>query len=369
MNLPPFKLERYFARTEFVAPYVLSGSDCETLTIQELLDLEPGAADGLLATRLGYTEPPGRPSLRRTIASLYDNVDADGILVHTGAEEAIFTFMNALLGPRDHIIVHYPSYQSLFDIARSIGCSVTLWHARRENNWELDLDELKNAIRERTRAIVINTPHSPTGYLMERDNYDALIEVARRHGIVVFSDEVYRGLEYQPETRLPQGCDLYENAVSLGVMSKVYGLAGLRIGWIGTRNKKLLKRMWEVKDYTTICNSAPSEYLAEVGLRARQKLLARNHAIVQSNFHKLSKFFAARADLFSWVPPKAGPVTFPTLLEKTGVESFCREVLEGCGVLLVPGTLFYPESHEVRFGFGRHSTPDAIERLDAFLGR
>ena len=151
-------------------------------------------------------------------------------------------------------------------------------------------------------------------------------------------------------------------------MSKVYGLAGLRIGWIATQNKELLRRMWEVKDYTTICNSAPSEYLAEVGLRVRQKILARNHAIVQSNFHKLSKFFAAHADLFSWVPPKAGPVTFPTLLKKTGVESFCREVLEGCGVLLVPGTMFDPESHEVRFGFGRRSTAEAIDRLDAFHG-
>ena len=205
--------------------------------------------------------------------------------------------------------------------------------------------------------------------VLERISQMALIEIARDREILLFSDEVYRGMEYDGSARLPHACDLYENAVSLNVTSKAFGLAGLRIGWAASRNRQVLQRMFEIKDYTTICNAAPSEFLAAVALRARDRILNRNRGIVLSNLPKLEAFFAARGDLFSWVPPAAGPVTFPTLLSDTGVEAFCQDVLEQSGVLLVPGTVFDPESHEVRFGFGRRSFPDALTRLEAYLSR
>ena len=144
MQIPAFKLERYFAKYEFNVKYVLCASDCESFSIRNLLDLEPAAAEHLHQHRLGYTESAGSPSLRREICNLYDTIEPEQVLVHTGAEEAIFLFMHAVLDAADHVIVHWPCYQSLFEVARSIGCQVTLWKAHEQNGWSLDLDELQH---------------------------------------------------------------------------------------------------------------------------------------------------------------------------------------------------------------------------------
>jgi aspartate/methionine/tyrosine aminotransferase len=230
MKLPTFKLEQFFAKYEFKAPYLLASSDCEAMTIEELLSLELGAAQKFHQTWLGYTETTGNPELRQVVAQTYQRTEIENILIHTGAEEAIFIFMNIALQPGDRIIVHFPCYQSHSSIARSIGCEVDMWMSCEENNWELDLDWLREAIQPNTKAIVINCPHNPTGYVMSQAQLKELIEICSHHNILLFSDEVYRFLEYRDEDTLPATCDLYENAISLGVMSKTYGLAGLRIG-------------------------------------------------------------------------------------------------------------------------------------------
>jgi aspartate/methionine/tyrosine aminotransferase len=264
MHLPPFALERYFARYEFAVTHLLCSSDCESMSIQDLLSLEPGARERFLGHRLGYTESSGRPSLRQEICRLYGGIGPEQILVHAGAEEAIFLFMHAALEKGDHLIVQQPCYQSLFEVARGIGCPVTAWQAREENGWSPDLGELKSLIRPDTKVIIFNTPHNPTGFHMGIERFRELVSLADANGITLFSDEVYRGLEHNEADRLPAACDLRPRAVSLGVMSKTYGLAGLRIGWIGTRNERVRTRMASLKDYTTICSSAPSEFLAEV---------------------------------------------------------------------------------------------------------
>lgn len=365
-HLPPFKLERYFARYEFSAEYLLSSSDCESVSVGDLLALEPQAETAFRQHWLGYTESPGAPTLRQEIAGIYSAIQPDHVLVHSGAEEAILLFMHAVLQPGDHVIVHWPCYQSLFEIARSIGCEVTRWEARFENGWALDLDELKAAVRPQTRLIVVNTPHNPTGYLMDPADYRALAGFAEERGLLLFSDEVYRHSEYTPEDRLPAACDLSENAVSLGVLSKTYGLPGLRIGWVATRNTAVYQRMAALKDYTTICNSAPSEFLAELALRQRERLVARNLEIIQSNLSRLDDFFARHASRFAWVRPKAGPIGFPCLLD-TDVEAFCHSLVTQAGVLLLPGSLFDQAGNFFRIGFGRRNMPEALERLEAFL--
>ncbi|MFC2083405.1 aminotransferase class I/II-fold pyridoxal phosphate-dependent enzyme, partial [Candidatus Bipolaricaulota bacterium] len=171
MRIPRFKLERFFAEYEFNVEHFLCGSDCESVSIDELLALEPDADVRFREHWLGYTESQGSPLLREAIAGIYETVAADDVLVHAGAEEAIFTVMNAVLSPGDHIIVHSPSYQSLSEIARIIGCDVTLWRADEAKDWAVDVDELRAAVSERTRLIVINVPHNPTGYLMARDEF------------------------------------------------------------------------------------------------------------------------------------------------------------------------------------------------------
>lgn len=366
MSIPRFELERFFAEYEFHVEHVLCGSDCESLAIADLLALEPEACARFDRHWLGYTESRGSPSLRKEIVRIYDTVRPEHVIVHAGAEEGIFLFMHAILDRSDHVVVHWPCYQSLFEVARSIGCDVSLWEAREAEAWALDVGELESLLRPNTKAIVLNVPHNPTGYLMRRDAFDEVGRIAGERGILLFSDEVYRESEYNQRGRLPAACDLGTHGVSLGVMSKTYGLAGLRLGWIATKNEQIYNRIAELKDYTTICTSAPSEFLAELALRHREEIVARNLRIITENLAILDGFFARHGDLFSWVRPTAGSIAFPRLL-RGDVEAFCRAAVEEAGVLLLPGTVFDDAGNHFRLGFGRRSLPAAVERLEAFL--
>ena len=368
MNLPPFKLERYFAKYEFNTEYLLCSSDCESMSIADLLAIEPGAAEKFQKVWLGYTESQGSPSLRSEICKLYEMIDHNEVLVHAGAEEAIFLFMHAMLAKGDHIIVHSPCYQSLRDVAKSIGCDISPWRAREENGWALDLDELRHLMRSNTKAIIINTPHNPTGFLMSREDYDAVHKFAQANKLLLFSDEVYRESEYDPSTRLPAGCDYGDHAVSLGVTSKTYGLAGLRIGWIATKNRNVYEKMASLKDYTTICNSAPSEFLAEVAMRNRKKLAERNLDIIRQNLNVIDDLFARHASQFTWIRPRAGSMAFPRYLGGN-VEKFCDELVKKAGVLLLPSSMYDDSNNHFRLGLGRKNLPQAVERLEQFLSR
>lgn len=367
MKIPPFRLERFFAKYEFSTRYLLCSSDCESLAIRDLLAYEPGAAERMQDQWLGYTESQGSPELRGEITHLYSSIAPENVLVFTGAEEAIFLCLNALLEPGDHIIVHAPGYQSLFDVARSLGAEVSLWQTSDTDGWELDTDWLEAQIRPNTRAIIVNCPHNPTGYLMSTETQTRIVEIARRHDLVLFSDEVYRYLEHQPGTTLPAACDLYEKAVSLGVLSKTYGLAGLRIGWLATRHTALYQQIAALKDYTTICNSASSEFLACVALRHREAIARRNLDIIQNNLSVLDAFFASHANLFEWQRPRAGSTAFPRLRQNLSSDAFCASLVEKQGILLLPSSLFDYGDQHFRVGYGRRNLPEVIEHFETYL--
>ena len=368
MNLPPFKLERYFAKYEFNTEYLLCASDCESMSIADLLAMEAGAAEKFQQGWLGYTESKGSPALRAEICKLYETIQPEEILVHTGAQEAIFLFMFAAFKEYNHVIIHSPGYQSLAEVARAAGCDVSPWRAREENGWALDLDELRHLMRTNTKAIIINTPHNPTGYLMSHQDYESVHKFAQEKQLLLFSDEVYRESEYDPATRLPAACDLGEHAISLGVTSKTYGLAGLRIGWIATKNRKIYEKMASLKDYTTICSSAPSEFLAEVAMRNRAKLAERNLGLIKNNVVVMDNFFTHHADLFTWIRPQAGSMAFPRLL-KNDVEKFCDDLVKKAGVLLLPGSVYDDSRNHFRLGLGRKNLPQAVERLEMYLSK
>jgi len=368
MKLPPFALERWFARYEFSVRHLLCASDCESMSVAELLALEPGSGERFLELRLGYTESPGGASLRREIARLYDSMAPENILVFAGAQEAIFLLMQADLELGDHAVVHWPCYQSLHEVAHGIGARVTPWRAREENGWALDPGELPGLLTPATKLIVLNTPHNPTGGHMDGDAFRETVRTAESRGIRLFSDEVYRGLEYGPSDRLPAACDLGERTVSLGVMSKTWGLAGLRIGWVATRDAALLSRMAALKDYTTICCSGPGEFLAELALRHREGIAGRNRRIIAGNLALLDAFFARHADRFSWRRPAAGPIAFPRLLGGD-VAEFCDSLVRQSGVLLLPGTVYDDAGNHFRVGFGRADMPEALSHLEEHLGR
>jgi aspartate/methionine/tyrosine aminotransferase len=368
MRIPDFALERFFARWEFAVRHLLCASDVEGWRMADLLALADDEAAALWADlRLGYTEAPGHPLLRAEIATLYDTIGPDDVLVFAGAEEAIFCLSNVLLGPGDHAVVTWPGYQSLYQVGRAAGAEVTLHELREADDWALDVDRLIGALQPTTRLVVVNAPHNPTGMLPKRADWDRLAGELEARGIHLFADEVYRFLELDPADRLTAGADSFARGVSLGVMSKSFAMAGLRIGWLATRDRDLLARCAAFKDYTTICSSAPAEILALIGLRARDVVLARSRRIVQANLVRLDVFFADHADRFSWVRPRGGSIGFPRLLDAEPVDAFAARLVEAEGVLLLPGSQFGFEGNHFRIGLGREDLPEALAGLERFL--
>lgn len=368
MQLRDFVLERFFNKYEFTAPYLLCSSDCQSMNLQELLSLEEGAREAFNNLSLGYTQTLGDPHLRQEVAALYSSISQDELIIHPGAQEAIFIFMNIALKARDHVLIQYPCYQSLYEVARAIGCSISKVHLEpKEGRYHLDLQKLQEAIQENTKAIIINTPHNPTGHLLSKGELDTIICICQKHGLLLFCDEVYRYLEYREEDRLPWACDLYQDAISLGVMSKSFGLAGLRIGWIATKNRQILDKISSFKDYTSICNSAPSEFLATVALRQRNKILKKNQDLIQKNRVLLEDFFSHYDDLFTWFPPQAGPIAFPRILVQEEISTLVPDLLKKKGVLLLPGACYGYDDHHFRLGFGRDNMEEALTLLEEYV--
>ncbi len=363
MQLSPFSLERYFAEHEFTAPLLLSPSDCESWRMEELLALADEEALSLWKNlALGYTQSEGHPRLREAVARLYEGIEAADLLGVIPCE-GILLAMHALLEPGDHVLATHPTYQSLHEVARSIGCRVEAWGPG-ESGFEIETALTR--LRPETRALVVNFPHNPTGATLSPADFRSLLSAAEERGIVVFSDEMYRFAEYQESDRLPAACEISSLAISLGGLSKPFGLPGLRVGWLATRNRGVLGRMAELKDYTTLCGSAPSEILALIALGARRQILKRNGEILRSNLAQLTTFMGEHADLLSWSPPQAGPVTLVRHNLALSDDEFAERLLSQ-GLLVAMGTHFQAQAGSFRVGFGRRSFGQALERLRSFL--
>jgi aspartate/methionine/tyrosine aminotransferase len=370
VRIPDFALERFFARWEFAVDYLLCASDVEGWRMADVLALADDETSAMWRDlRLGYSESTGHPLLRGEIAELYEHVGPDDVLVFAGAEEAIFCLSTALLRPGDHAIVTWPGYQSLYEVGRAAGAEVTLHELREDQRWSLDVERLIAAIKPETRLVVVNAPQNPTGMLPTHAEWARLADACADRGIHLLADEVYRYLELDERDRLAPGADLFPRGVSLGVMSKSFAMAGLRIGWLATRDRELLDRCARMKDYTTICSSAPSEVLALIGLRARDRVLARSLRIVTENLAILDDLFRRRADRLSWVPPRGGSIAFPRLLGDESIDDLAARLVEEEGVLLLPGSQFGHPGNHFRIGFGRENLPEAVARFEAFLDR
>ncbi len=374
MKIRPFFTERFFAVHEYTAPYLLCASDCESLTVDGLLRRAGVSWESLGQLRLGYTESQGAPALRERIATMYNAIGADGVIGLSAPEEGIFLTMHALLEPGDEVIVLTPCYDSLANVAEYLGCRVARWSLLEadgpegSSGWRLDLSTLEGLLTPRTKLVVVNFPHNPTGYLPSHDEWQTLIQIVERAGAWLFSDEMYRGLEYDPTARLASGCDLYGRSITLGGLSKAYGLPGLRAGWLALQDAHTRDRILGWKDYTTICASAPAEVLAEIALRVGDQLTERNRRIVQDNLALSEPFFARWQAVFRWNRPQAGSVALVGLRGRSA-RTFCDRLIAEAGVTLLPSTgLGFGDGH-VRFGFGRLSFPDALEQLDRYLAR
>jgi aspartate/methionine/tyrosine aminotransferase len=363
-----FRLERYFGEWEFSAKILLGSSDPESMRLPDLLALADD--DGRRRWDelwLGYTESEGLPELRQAIAGQFTSCDPADILVFSAPDEAIFHVAVAVLDPGDHMVGITPAYQSSYEAPRSVGADITLVPLREEHGWALDTGEVAAAVTARTKLIYVNFPHNPTGAVQTPDGQRRLVELADSCGAFLFSDEMYRGLEFDPADRLPPAADLYPRAISLGGVSKAYGLPGVRLGWTACRNSALNRRLLAAKDFTTKCAAAPSEILALIAVRAADRLTARSLARITHNLGLLDEFFAQRPHLLRWVRPRAGSVAFPELLPDVSADAFCARLVTDAGVLLVPASMFESTTNHFRLGLGRASLPAGLAVLGDFL--
>jgi aspartate/methionine/tyrosine aminotransferase len=363
MGLRPFALERYFAPNELSVPYLFSSSDCEPLPLERLLMLaDEEAREIWKRLRLGYTDSQGLPALRQQIAQLYVDISEEDVVVVV-PEEGIFLAIHALVQPGDHVITTFPGYQSLYEIARDIGCTVDHWMPDETNGWHFDPAALKPLLRPMTRLLVVNFPHNPTGSIPSRSEFQRLLIWAKEHEIRVFSDEMYRLLEFDTADRLPSAVDADHRAVVLAGMSKSFGLAGLRIGWLASRDHKILDRVKELKDYTTICASAPSEVLALIGLRARDTIVSEHVIRIRTNLSLLERFFTEHTEFATWVPPRAGSVCLARLKTGERASTFCKRIVEQAGIMVLPSTVFEFGDQHFRIGLGRANFPEVLRRF------
>jgi aspartate/methionine/tyrosine aminotransferase len=373
-TLPDFRLETHFSKWEFKAQYHLTASDAESISMRELLAMAtPEEREEFEGMRLGYTETFGARDLRETIASMYTDRTTDDVLCFAGASEGIFAANSVILDPDSHAIVVTPNYQSHETLPVAI-CKATGIPLDPDDGWSLDIDRVAAAIQPNTRLITINFPHNPTGAILSPDRYSALIELCRKHGIYILHDEIFNGLGPTNTKHLPFVADLYERGLSLNVMSKAYGLPGLRVGWIACADADLLSRLERMKHYLSICNSGPSERLTKIALTYRDKLLARNCSIVDENLPKWDEFFSRHPGLFDWQRPDGSCMAFPRYKGTEGVEKFTRSLVEESGVLLLPSTIYKSELSETptdrfRLGYGRQGLDEGLAALDAHIAK
>ncbi|MEM9171142.1 MAG: pyridoxal phosphate-dependent aminotransferase [Pseudomonadota bacterium] len=370
--LPDFKLETYFAKWEFNCRHHMTASDAESLSLKDLLSMATDAERAEFEDMwLGYTETWGAPDVRQIVSGMYAERSADEVLCFAGASEGIFAAHQILLDQDSHAIAITPNYQSHESLPNAV-CATTGVPLDPDDSWSLNIDRVADAIRTNTRLLTINFPHNPTGKILERDRFDALIALCRKHGIYILSDEIFNGLGRTGTEHLPFVTDVYERGLSLNVTSKAYGLPGLRVGWIACADRDLLSRMERLKHYLSICNAGPSERLTKIAMTYRNDILRRNCQIIDRNVESLNQFFAQHQDLFDWQPSDGSCMAFPRYTGSDGVEVFCKRLIEEAGVLLLPSSIYASALGQTpvdrfRIGFGRRQVPEGLAAMQAYI--
>jgi len=365
MKIKEFKLERYFAKHEFTAKYLLSSSDCDGYEQSHILD--QASSDELKMwneIKLGYTESAGNPILRESISKFYSTNNINDIVVGSPGE-LNFIAMHVLLEKQDHVVAVAPAYQSLHEVVHSIGCEITFWKPNEE--WVFDVNHLEGLIKENTKLIIINFPHNPTGSYLSIEELNQIAGIAERNDCTVFSDEMYHKLISEPDNELPPISDLYEKGISLWGTSKTFGMAGLRTGWLVCQDKSFIQKAIAFKDYLSICSSAPSEVLSIIALNHIDDFLQPNIEKIQQNI-KLFESFAKQQELIStFTPPRAGSTAFvPLNINCTSLE-FSNHMVETAGIMTIPAEMFDHPGKFIRVGFGRQNLKETLPVFEYFL--
>ncbi|MEO6223791.1 MAG: aminotransferase class I/II-fold pyridoxal phosphate-dependent enzyme [Vicinamibacterales bacterium] len=371
MKIEPFLLERWMTRHETHVKYDIAESGILPLSTNDLLAFEPEAdraatLEALLQLPLGYSEARGTLALRTALASTYESVSPDQILVTTGAIEANYLLFNVLLDAGDHVIAPYPAYQQLYTVPRAIGCDVSLWNVGPETGYRYDVDALERLVTSNTRLIIVNTPHNPTGAMLSPADAARVYALADAVGAWVIGDEAYRWLSVPDgDAFAPPVVDMGARGISVGTLSKPYGLPGLRIGWIAGP-PDVVERCWGMRDYISLSPGKLNDALACLGLKHHDKIVARNREIIVANLAAASAWIDTRRDVLSWTPPRGGLLALLKYDLPVDSLALADMLATEYSVMLAPGSAFGYE-HHLRLGVGQR--PDLFAKGLVEAGR
>lgn len=373
MAYETFALERWMTTWELDVDCDIAESGILPLSLDDIYHFIPSDAGSQLerdlhTMTLGYSEARGSIELRTALADTYRRATPDDVLVTTGAIEANFLLFNTLLEPGDHIVAVSPAYQQLLSVPRALGAEVDLWSVVQDDGFRYDLDQLRALVREDTKLIVINTPHNPTGAMMNAAELAEVVAIAEHVGAWVLSDEAYRWLEHPNGATMPPPLhDSYDRAVSVGTLSKPFGLPGLRIGWF-TANAELVQKAWAIRDYVSLSPPKMSDRIATSVIRHRDQILPRNGPIIIDNLAEANAFFDRNVDLVSWSPPQAGLLAMLKYNLDVPSGDLADRLAAEERVMLAPGSTFGIE-HHLRIGVGQRQDifAEGLRRTERML--
>lgn len=373
MRYETFELERWMTTWELDVDCDIAESGILPMSLDDIYHLVPSDVGARLeralhGTTLGYSEARGSIELRTSLANTYARATADDIFVTTGAIEANFLLFNTLLEPGDHVVAVSPAYQQLHSVPRALGADVDLWSVVQEDGFAYDLDQLEALVRDDTKLIVINSPHNSTGAMLDADQLQQVIAIADRVGAWILSDEAYRWLEHPGGAKLPAPLhDSYDRAISVGTVSKPFGVPGLRIGWFAA-NSEIAARAWSIRDYVSLSPAKMSDMIARVVIDEREHILPRNDQIITENLATANDFFERNADLVSWTPPRAGLLAMLRYNLDIPSKELSDRLASEVRVMLAPGSSFGIE-HHLRIGIGQRQDifAEGLRRTERFM--
>ncbi|TKX21032.1 aminotransferase-like protein 5 [Elsinoe australis] len=373
---------------ETIAKYNIAETCCASISVDELAQLSDSKPDKVIdtSTALTYGDIRGSTALRNNLARLYSSkvgtpLPPDNILIQPGAISANFLVFDALIGPGDHVICHYPTYQALYEVPKSLGAEVDLWKADPNNGWKLDMEVLEKLIRPNSKMLVLNNPQNPTGAVIPKSQLEKIILLAQEHDLLILSDEVYRPLFHGitpmdpefPSSILSMG---YKGTIATGSLSKAYSLAGIRCGWIAARDRSVIEEIAKVRDYTTISVGILDQQVAAFALSQEtiHNLLSRNIQLAKTNLELLEKFIIKHDEYCSWTKPVAGTTAF-VKFERDGkpidAVALCKTLMDKTGVMLVPGDRCFGDEFRgyVRVGYVNHTETlrEGLDKLRVFM--
>lgn len=370
MKIKPFAVEEWMNAWEVGAKYNIAETCVDSISMNELFELtgedKTEFLNRLCARRLSYGDIEGLPEFRKGVCGLYKTLNIENIVTTHGASGANHHVFYSLISPGDRVVSIMPTYQQLYSIPESYGADVQILHLSKENNYLPDLEKLRRLVTPKTKMICINNPNNPTGALMSEQMLREIVEIARSADAWILCDEVYRHLS-QEDGWCPSIVDLYEKGISASSMSKVFSLAGLRLGWIATHDMSVVKSCLSHRDYNLVSCGVFDEMLAAAALKHRDKLLERSRKIVRENLQILDDWVGSEPHV-SYVKPKAGTTALVYYDLDISSYEFCEEMYKKTGAFVTPGDCFeVPHSMRIGYAYGKQDLIDGLKAISEYI--